>query len=56
MRARNQDGSVVLDKRIRTWNFLWWENGKRRSKKIGTMRQYPIEASAWRAAEAMLVH
>lgn len=54
MRARNQDGSVVLDKRIRTWNFLWWENGKRRSKKIGTVRQYPTRASAWRAAKAML--
>jgi integrase len=50
MRARNQDGSVVLDKRIRTWNFLWWENGKRRSKKIGTVRHYPTKASAWRAA------
>lgn len=54
MRARNQDGSVVLDKRIKTWNFLWWENGKRRSKKIGTVRQYPTRASAWRAAKATL--
>lgn len=53
MRARNQDGSVVLDKRIKTWNFLWWENGKRRSKKIGTVRQYPTKASAWRAAKAL---
>ncbi len=53
MRARNQDGSVVLDKRIKTWNFLWWENGKRRSKKIGTMSQYPTKASAWRAAKAI---
>ena len=53
MIARNQDGSVVLDKRIRTWNFLWWENGKRRSKKIGTVSQYPTRASAWRAAKAL---
>ncbi len=53
MRARNQDGSVVLDKRIRTWNFLWWENGKRRSKKIGTLTVYPTKASAWRAAKAL---
>ena len=53
MRARNQDGSVVLDKRIKTWNFLWWENGRRRSKKIGTVRQYPTKASAWRAAKAL---
>jgi integrase len=53
MRARNQEGSVVLDKRIRTWNFLWWDNGKRRSKKIGTVRQYPTKASAWRAAKVI---
>jgi len=32
---------VVLDKRIKTWNFFFWENGKRRSKKIGTMSQFP---------------
>jgi integrase len=43
----------VLDKRIKTWNFFWWENGKRRSKKIGTVSQYPTNASAWRAAKAL---
>src|SRR6266849_8755411 len=53
MRARNRDGSVVLDKRIKTWNFFFWENGKRRSKKIGTVSQYPSKASAWRAAKAL---
>ena len=53
MRARNRDGSVVLDKRNNTWNFFWWENGKRRSKKIGSVRQYPTKASAWRAAKAL---
>jgi len=47
---RQRQGSVVLDKRIKTWNFFFWENGKRRSKKIGTMSQYPTKASAWRAA------
>jgi integrase len=52
-RARNQTGSVVLDKRINTWNFFWWEDGKRRSKKIGSMREYPTKASAWRAAKAL---
>jgi len=44
---------VVLDKRIKTWNFFFWENGKRRSKKIGTMSQFPTKASAWRAAKAL---
>jgi integrase len=53
MRARNRDGSVVLDKRIKTWNFFWWENGKRRSKQIGSVSQYPTKASAWRAAKPL---
>jgi hypothetical protein len=44
---------VVLDKRIKTWNLFFWENGKRRSKKIGTVSQYPTNASAWRAAKAL---
>jgi integrase len=52
-RVRQQFGSVVFDKRIRTWNFLWWENGKRRSKAIGTLRQFPTKTSAWRAATAL---
>ena len=50
---RNRSGSVVLDKRIKTWNFFFWENGKRRSKKIGTMSQFPTKASAWRAAKPL---
>lgn len=53
MRARNRSGSVVLDKRIRTWNFFFWENGKRRSRKIGTKEQYPTKAAAWKAAKPM---
>ena len=53
MRQRNRSGSVVLDKRIKAWNFFFWENGKRRSKKIGTLSQYPTKASAWRAAKPM---
>ena len=50
---RQRQGSVVLDKRIKTWNFFFWENGKRRSKKIGTVSQYRTKASAWRAAKAL---
>jgi integrase len=53
VRQRNRSGSVVLDKRIKTWNFFFWENGKRRSKKIGTVRQFPTKAAAWRAAKPM---
>ena len=48
---KHGQGSVVLDKRINVWNFFWWENGKRRSKKIGTVAQYRTKASAWRAAK-----
>lgn len=50
-RNRNGSGSVVLDPRIGCWNFLWWENGHRRSKRIGTLAQHPTKASAWRAAK-----
>ena len=50
---RQRSGSVVLDKRIKTWNFFFWENGKRRSKKIGTLAHYPTKASAWRAAKPL---
>lgn len=50
---RQRSGSVVLDKRIRTWNFFYWDAGKRRSKRIGTLRQYPTKASASRAAKAL---
>ena len=50
---RQRQGSVVLDKRNKTWNFFWWENGKRRSKRIGTMSQYPTKASARRAAKPL---
>jgi len=51
--ARHKTGSVVFDKRRKTWNYLWWEDGKRRSKLIGTLRQHPTKASAWRAATAI---
>ena len=51
--ARHKTGSVVFDKRRKTWNFLWWKDGKRRSKAIGTVRQYPSKASAWTAAKAL---
>jgi len=51
--ARYKTGSVVFDKRRKTWNFLWWETGKRRSRQIGTASQYPTKASAWHAAKAI---
>lgn len=51
--ARVQRGSLVFNRRFRTWNFLWCENGHRRSRVIGTRREFPTKASAWRAAEPL---
>src|SRR5215469_8153796 len=48
---RHSSGSVRYDKRRRTWNYLWYENGKRRSKLIGTKQEYPTKAAAWEAVE-----
>ena len=50
---RRGTGSVVLDKRSRTWNFFFWQHGRRRSKKIGTKEQYSTKTLAWKAAKSM---
>jgi hypothetical protein len=44
---------VVLDKRIQTWNFFYWQDGRRHSKTIGTRKDLPTKAAAWRAAKAL---
>ena len=51
MRARG--GSVTLDKRIKAWNFFWWADGKRHSKTVGTLRDYPTKTAAWKAAKPL---
>ncbi len=53
MKQRNRSGSIGFDARIKTWHFVYWESGKRRSKKIGHVSQYPTKASAWRAAKPL---
>jgi integrase len=50
--ARHKTGSVVFDKRRKTWNFLSWEEGKRRSKLIGSLEQYPKKSAARSAAQS----
>lgn len=50
--ARFKAGSVVFDKRRRTWNFLWWDAGKRHSRLIGTLQQYPTKGVAQHAAQS----
>ena len=52
-RARAKKGSVVLDKRIKAWNFFWWADGKRHSKVIGSFRDLPTKAAAWKAAKPL---
>jgi integrase len=43
-------GSVRFDKRRGTWNYLFYDHGTRRSKRIGTKKDYPTKAAAWKAA------
>src|SRR5712692_10627944 len=49
--ARFKTGSVVFDKRRKTWNFLWWEGTRRHSRLIGTLQQYPTKGAAQWAAQ-----
>ena len=53
MSARHGSGSVVLDKRSNVWNLFFWENGKHRSRKIGTLTQYPTKKAASRAVDSL---
>lgn len=55
MSARHGSGSVVLDKRSNVWNLLFWENGKRHSRKIGTLKQYPNKKAASRVVDSLAV-
>jgi integrase len=41
-------GTVVKDNRSKKWMFLWWEDGKRKSKSLG---QQPNKTAAWRSAK-----
>jgi len=50
---RHTHGSVRFDRRRKTWNYLWYETRKRRSRLIGTKQDYPTKAAAWRAVESM---
>ena len=47
---RFKTGSVVLDRRRKVWNFLWWEDGKRKCKSIG---RFPTKTAARKAAQAI---
>jgi integrase len=41
----------VLDRRSKTWNYFFWEDHRRRSKRIGTLKELPTKSAARAAAE-----
>lgn len=52
MRAQ-LNGSVVFNHKQNAWNFLWVEDGKRRSKLIGHAKALPTREAALVAAEPL---
>lgn len=55
-RARVQNGCVVFNKKYGSWNFLWFEEGRRKFRLIGTISDYKTKEAASRAAEGMRQH
>ena len=53
MRAQKPKGSVVYNRSRATWNYLFTEGGKRKSRKLGTLSDLPTKADAIRKAEAV---
>jgi hypothetical protein len=51
--ARFKTGSVVFDKRRKTWHYLWWQDGKRRSRLIGTLKEFQTKSAAQREAQSL---
>lgn len=51
--ARYARGSVVYDRRRKTWSLYFYVNGQRRSRLIGTKQQYSTKSAARLAADAM---
>src|SRR5215470_3548201 len=46
-------GSVRYDRRRKTWNYLWYDGETRRSRLIGTKREFPTKAAAWKEVERL---
>jgi predicted ArsR family transcriptional regulator len=63
-RMRYQQGSLRLVERKngqRVWEFRWWQtqvNGSRKRPKIviGSLKEYPDESSAQKAADALTIN
>jgi integrase len=43
---------LIFDKQCKAWRFLWWIDGKRKSKIIGTKEEF-TERDAWRRVEEL---
>lgn len=52
-RARHKQGSVVFDDRRKVWNYLYCDNGVRRTKTVGSLSAFRTKAAAWRAVESI---
>jgi len=50
---RHTVGCVRFDKRRGTWNYLFYDRGKRRSQRIGTKKEFPTKAAAWKAVTSV---
>jgi integrase len=50
-RARFISGSVVLDRRRKTWNLLQWIEGSRKTQRLGSLAEFPTKSAARRAAQ-----
>lgn len=55
MKSSARFGSVVFNKRDGLWVYLWWEKGKRHSKTIGTVADFPTKEAAWQAVKCRRV-
>jgi integrase len=53
LRAHKPKGSVVFNRTRGTWNFLWCEANKRKSRMLGTLSELPTRAAALRKADEM---
>jgi hypothetical protein len=44
VRAQKPKGSIVFNRTRSTWNFLWVENGSRKSRKLGALTELPTRS------------
>lgn len=52
---RHSVGCVCFDRRRKKWHYQWYDNGRLRSKVIGTKQEYPTKGAAWGAVEFLAI-